>query len=170
MRSHSSRISAYAFAVLVLGYFFYYTGVLSISLLYVVAFALILNGVGTFLYAFGSRRTVSLFLSVYFFNFGMILLLVEKFRLPVTYPFFASAFMLTNGFAFMLLYLEDIHKRTNLLYTVICLIIGAVLLTSFRRFQPVDFLLWMRNIVTSFWTLFLAVIGVAAYGFFRDNN
>ncbi len=167
---HSSRISLYAFSILVLGYFFYYTGILSISLFYVVAFALILNGVGTFIYAFGAKRMFSLFISVYFFNFGIILLLMEKFRPPVTWPFFASAFMLTNAFAFLLLYIEDTKKRTNLIYTVVCLIIGSVLLTSFRRFQPIDFLLWMRNILTSFWTLFIAVLGIAAYGFFRDNN
>jgi len=165
----SSRISLYAFAVLILGYLFYYTGVLSISLVYVVAFALALNGIGTFLYAYGSDRPGSLFLAVFFFNTGIILFLIERFRVAVSYPFLASALLLTGAIAFFLYYLEDTSRRAYLIYTIVMLVVGGALLTFMRKFQPIDFLLWIRNIFSSFWIMLLALMVITVYGIIRDR-
>jgi hypothetical protein len=165
----SSRISLYAFAVLIFGYLAYYTGILNISLVYVVGFALALNGIGTFLYAYGSNRPVSLFLSVFFFNSGVVLLVMERFRLFASYPFFASGLLLTGAIGSLLLFMENPARRAYLIYTVVLFIIGGSLLTISRRFIPVDFLLWIKNIFSSFWVTLLVLLIITGYGIIRDK-
>ncbi len=165
----AAKIPLYSLSILLLGYAFYYFGVLNISLVYIAGFALVLNGIGTFLSVYGRNKTVSLFISVYIFNIGLLLLFIEKFHLFLNLPFLLSAFSLITGGAFVIHLLEDSSRILNVLYAIIFFAAGVALLLAFRNFRPFDFLLWIRSIISSFWGLMLFLIFFAGYALLRDK-
>ncbi len=164
-----SKLSVYALITLILGYVFYYTGVLNISLIYIVGFALVLNGLGTFLHTFGKQRNYSLFTAVYFFNSGLLLILLQKFKLMTTAPFIVSAIIFSTAIAFLLLFFEDSEKKKNLMYSVLLLAAGGVIMTLYRKLYPIDFILWLKEILGTFWIAILSIIALALISFRKEK-
>ncbi|MBI2418651.1 MAG: hypothetical protein HYV28_12270 [Ignavibacteriales bacterium] len=153
-----SRVFISSLSLLLILVILQVTGVANVSFAIIFSFVMMLVGLITFSWLFGSQRKVLLGSSAALFFFGLLWFLQKVFRYSADSKEFLLSVILVAGFTALMVYFEDIVQKKYLITALIILSFGVFLLFRNTGFSFTDALFWALEILKKMWLVFVVLI------------
>lgn len=135
-----------------------FAGIANVSFALIFSFLMMLVGLVTFSWLFGTQRRWLLGSSAMMFFFGLLWFLQKVFHYTADGKEFILAIILVSGFSSLMVYFEDITKNKYLLTAVVLIVSGFVLLFRNTGFSFADAVFWGWEIVKKIWMVFVILL------------